>query len=69
MKRVETWPVEIQEELAVIAGEMDAALRGGLYTATPEELAGIDRGLESARAGRLASDAEVRAVFAKHRPA
>jgi predicted transcriptional regulator len=69
MKRVETWPVEVQEELAIIAGEMDAALKGGVYYATPEELTGIDRGLESARAGRFATDAEVAAVFAKHRPA
>jgi hypothetical protein len=69
LKKVETWPVEVQEELAVIAGEMDAALKGGVYHATPEELVGIDRGLEDARAGRFATDAEVVAVFAKHRPA
>lgn len=41
----------------------------GVYHATPEELAGIDRGLDDARAGRFAADAEVAAVFAKYRPA
>ena len=69
LKQAETWPVEVQEELAVIAREMDAALKGGVYHATPEELAGIDRGLEAAHAGRFATQAEVAAVFAKHRPA
>ena len=69
LKQAETWPVEVQEELAVIAREMDAALKGGVYHATPEELAGIDRGLDAARAGRFATQAEVAAVFAKHRPA
>jgi predicted transcriptional regulator len=67
MKQAEMWPVEVQEELAVIACEMDAALKGGVYHAKPEELAGIDRGLEDARAGRFATDADVAAVFAKHR--
>jgi len=69
LKRVETWPVEAQEELAVIAREMDAALKGGVYHATPDELAGIDRGLDDARAGRFATDSAVAAAFAKHRPA
>ena len=49
--------------------EMDAGLGGGVYHATPEELEGIDRGLKAAREGRFASDAEVQAVFAKHRRA
>ena len=56
MERVESWPEEAQEELAEIALEIDAALKGRTYRATPEELAGIDRGLKAARA-----------VLAKHR--
>lgn len=68
MKRVETWPEEAQEELAGIALEIDAALRGGAYPATPEELAGIDRGLQAAGDGRFAEPDEVAAAFAKHRP-
>ena len=64
---VESWPQKAQEELAEIALEIDARLKGGKYHATPEELADIDRGLEAAREGRFAADAEVEAVFAKHR--
>ena len=67
MQRVETWPEEAQKELAEIALEIDAALKGGTYRATLDELAGIDRGLKAARQGRFASDEEVEAVFAKHR--
>jgi predicted transcriptional regulator len=67
LQRVETWPKEAQEELAEIALEIEAGLRGGVYHATPEELEGIDRGLKAAREGRFATDEEVEAVFAKHR--
>jgi len=69
MRRVETWPEEAQAELAEIALEMDVSLKVGAYRATPEELAGIDRGLKAAREGRFATAEEVEAVFAKHRRA
>ena len=58
MQGVATWPEEAQEELAAIAFEMDSALKGGKYHATPEELEGIDRGLKAAREGRFATDEE-----------
>ena len=67
MRRAETWPAEAQEELAEIALEIDASLRGGTYRATLEELEGIDRGLKAAREARFAADEEVEAVIAKHR--
>jgi len=66
-QRVKSRPQEAQEEHAEIAFEIDARLKGGKYRATPEELAGIDRGIKAVREGRLATDAEVEAVFAKHR--
>jgi predicted transcriptional regulator len=69
IRRAETWPAEAQEQLAEIAYEIDAELKGGVYHATPEELAGIDRGIKAAREGRFATDQEVEAVLAKHRPA
>jgi predicted transcriptional regulator len=69
IQRAEAWPEEAQEELAEIALQMDAGLRGGTYRATAEELAGIDRGLRAAREGRFATDEEVEAVLAKHRRA
>ncbi len=67
LNRAESWPKEAQEELAEIAREIEASLRGGFYEASPEELAGIDRGLNAAREGRFASEDEVEAVFNKHR--
>ena len=69
MQRVESWPQEAQEELAEIAFEIDARLKGGKYHATSEERAGIDRGLEAAREGRFATDADVEAAVSKHRRA
>lgn len=41
--------------------------RDAEYGPTPEELAGIDRGLRSAAKGRFATDQQVEAVFAKFR--
>ncbi|HVP83484.1 MAG TPA: hypothetical protein VMS78_02070 [Rhizomicrobium sp.] len=37
------------------------------YSATAEELRGIDRGLRDSAEGKFASAADVEAVFAKHR--
>jgi predicted transcriptional regulator len=67
LERVESWPPEAQEELAEIAREMEASMQGGLYHASPEELAGIDRGLKAAREGRFATEKDIEALFAKHR--
>jgi hypothetical protein len=67
LQRVESWPVEAQEELAEIALEIDAGLK--LYHGTQQELEGIDRGLTASREGRLATSADVEAVLAKHRRA
>ena len=69
MKRAASWPTRAQEELAGYAAEIEAGLRGGSYTATEAELAGIDRGLAAARKGRFAAPEAVEAAFAKHRPA
>jgi plasmid stabilization system protein ParE len=65
LERVETWPQEAQEELAAIALEMDAGLGGGVYHATPEELAAID---EADFIG-VATKEEIEAAFAKFRGA
>ncbi len=68
LKQAETWPEEAQEELADAALEIAAGLKGR-YHATPEELAGIGRGLDDARQGRFASDEELKAAFGKFRRA
>ena len=67
IERAESWPDDAQAELAAIAFEIDAIVRGGVYQPTQGEFEGMDRGLRAAREGRFATDAEVKAVFAKHR--
>jgi predicted transcriptional regulator len=69
LERVEAWPPEAQDELAEIALEIEAGMSGREYDPTPEELAGIDRGLRAAEQGRFATDEEVEAVFARFRRA
>ena len=63
------WPEHAQDELAAIATDIDAGLHGGQYRASPEELAGIERGLADARAGRFAPRDEIDALLAKNRGA
>jgi hypothetical protein len=67
LERVEAWPPHIQNELAEFALELDAGFKDGEYEPTPEELAGIDRGLRAAEEGRFATDSQVEAAFAKFR--
>jgi hypothetical protein len=69
LERAETWPEAAQVELAELALEIDAELGGAKYYATPDELAGIRRGLEDVREGRFATDEQIEALFKKHRPA
>jgi predicted transcriptional regulator len=69
LSRATSWPPEAQAELAAYAAEIEAALAAGEYQPTEAELAGIDRGLADARAGRFATEEEVAAVFARFRGA
>jgi len=67
LERVEAWPADAQEQLAEFVLELDASLKDGEYQPTPEELAGIDRGLRDAAEGRFATEQDVEAAFAKFR--
>lgn len=69
LSRVENWPEWAQDNLADIAREIDREVQAGTYRATDEELRKIDEALAAVRRGEVASDAEVEAVFAKHRKA
>jgi len=51
----------VSQELTSVSGSKS------IYRATPEELAGVDRGLRDAAEGKFATDEEVEATFAKHR--
>jgi len=67
LRLAEAWPEWAQEELAALARELDAEVNAAAYRATCSELAGIDRGLADAAAGKFASAEQVEAVLAKHR--
>ena len=67
LERAEGWPAHAQQELAEVALEIEAGLKDGEYVPTPEEIAGIERGLRAAREGRFATDEQVEATFAKFR--
>jgi hypothetical protein len=69
LARVEDWPEWAQNNLADIVGEIDREVQAGTYRATDDELRKIDEALAAVRRGEVATDAEVEAVFAKHRGA
>ena len=65
LPRIDAWPSEDQQAFVEAARGIEAE-RTGVYQATAEELAAIDRGLDDVRGGRLAEVealAEVRAKF------
>ena len=69
LERVEAWPPHIQDELADIALDIDASIKGGDYQPNAAERAGIARGLRAADEGRFAADEQINAAFAKLRKA
>jgi predicted transcriptional regulator len=66
LERAEAWPPQAQDMLMQVAIDIEAQL-SGTYDATPEELAGIDRGLRDLAEGRYATEEELEALFAKYR--
>ncbi len=68
LERVESWPVEDQEELAELAREIEAR-RSGLYRLSDEERIAVRAGLEEARRGDFVPDDEMEAYYQLHRRA
>ena len=66
LERVATWPPEAQEELIRSLAEIEKR-HLGIYRQNDEERAAVHRGLQEMREGKLASDEEVEAVFARYR--
>ena len=66
MDRAAHWPEDAQAELveSMIAIE---ERHSGVYRLSDEERAAVRRGLAEFRAGEVATDEEVAAVFARHR--
>ena len=67
LERVQTWPEEVQDELVAVAKEIESELQGQDYLATREELRIMDAAMASIDAGEVATDAEIKAAFAKFR--
>ena len=66
LPRVDAWPPEDQEALVEAARGIEAE-RTGVYQATAEELAAIDRGLDDVGGGRFAAAETLAGVRAKFR--
>ena len=65
LEAVQTWPVERQDAAAEVLERMDS-LSTAPYELSPEERADLEEALAEARRGEFASDADVRAMFARH---
>ena len=69
LQRVQSWPEEAEDELVAVANQIESVLRGRDYLATREELQVIDAAIASIDRGDLASEAEIKAAFARFRSA
>ena len=65
LEAVQTWSVERQDAAAEVLERMDS-LSTAPYKLSPEERADLEEALAEARRGEFASDADVRAMFARH---
>jgi len=69
MERAQSWPEAARDELVAVANQIESELQGGEYVATREELQALDAAIASLEAGESASEAEIKAAFAKFRRA
>jgi predicted transcriptional regulator len=66
LERVSAWPEEAQDEFVKSVADIESK-HLGVYRLSDEERDAVRRGLADMREGRLASDAEVAAVFNRYR--
>lgn len=69
LERAQTWPEEAQDELVAVANQIENELKSRDYLATQEELRIIDAAMAAIDSGEIATDAEIKAAFAKFRSA
>ena len=62
---VRSLPDDVQDDLARMLPQL-AGVEQPLYELSPEEAADIDASMAEAERGEFATDAEVRALWAKH---
>ena len=65
--RVATLPEDLLDEVEESLDGIQELHAGGVYHATPEELAAIDEARAQVTRGEIATDEEVEAAFAKFR--
>jgi predicted transcriptional regulator len=66
LERVESWPIEDQEELAALAREIESR-RTGVYRLSDDERSAVRGGLEDARQGNFATEEEMEEFYQLHR--
>ena len=65
LERVASWPEEAQDEFVKSLAEIERK-HAGVYRLSEDERAAVQRGLADMRAGRLASEEAVEALFSRY---
>ncbi len=65
LEQVQSWPQEDQDELAELAREIESR-RTGVYRLSDEERIAVQAGMDAARRGDFASDAEMDEFYRLH---
>ena len=65
LERIASWPEEAQDEFVKSLAEIERK-HAGIYKLDDDERAAVRRGLADMRAGRLASDEAVAALFKRY---
>ena len=68
LERVQSWPIEDQEELAEVAREIESR-RSGVYRLSDEERIAVRAGMDDARRGDFATEEEIEEFYRLHRRA
>jgi predicted transcriptional regulator len=68
LERIQSWPIEDQEELAEVAREIESR-RSGVYRLSDKERAAVRIGMEAASRGDFATEEEIEAFYELHRRA
>lgn len=66
-ERIRSWPLERQEEAAMMLLALEAQGERPVYVLSDEERADIQEALAEIERGEVASDEEVEALFARYR--
>jgi predicted transcriptional regulator len=66
LERVQSWPIEDQEELAEVAREIESH-RSGIYHLSDQERDAVRAGMDDARRGDFATDEELEEFYQLHR--